>query len=130
MIFTDTSVWIDFFADQPTSEVKSLVSILESEESICFTGLVIQEIFQGVKSEKKREIIEIGFAPLIEIFPNRETYKLAAELYRVSRSKGHQIRSSVDCLIAACCIEHNLELLAKDRDFKYIAQISNLKLHP
>lgn len=129
MIFVDTSVWIDFLANKDTSGVINLVHALESEETVCYTGLIIQEIFQGISSAKKREKIEDGFSPFIEIFPDRDTYKLAAKLFRDSRSNGHPIRSSIDCLIGACCIEHHLLLLANDWDFKYLTEISNLDFY-
>ena len=128
MIFVDTSVWIDLFNDRPSREVEILVQALDGEETICFTGVILQEIFQGVSSQSQRSAIEDSFSPFVEIYPNRTTYLLAADLFRESRSNGHPIRSSVDCLIAACCIEHDLELLEKDRDFNYLCEISNLKL--
>jgi predicted nucleic acid-binding protein len=128
MLFVDTSVWIDFLADRENRQVNLLVTALEDEETVCYTGIVIQELFQGIDSSKFRLQIEKGFEPMIEIFPNRKTYGSAATLYRDSRSNGHQIRSSIDCLIAACCIEHKLELLHHDRDFDYIAEISKLRL--
>jgi predicted nucleic acid-binding protein len=128
MIFVDTSVWIDFLANRETKEVANLLDALEKEETIGYTGLVIQELFQGIRSQKKREQIESSFEPFIEVFPNRESHKLAAKLFRDSRSKGHPIRSSIDCLIAACCIEHGFELLHNDRDFDHLALISKLKI--
>jgi predicted nucleic acid-binding protein len=128
MIFVDTSVWIDLFRDEKNSKVATLTEILEEGESICFAGVILQEIFQGVESPQHRQQIENSFAPFVEIFPNRNTYLGAAELYRKSRQNGHPIRSSIDCLIAACCIEHDLELLEKDRDFKFLSQVSSLKL--
>ncbi|MBT5708220.1 MAG: PIN domain nuclease [Verrucomicrobia bacterium] len=128
MLFVDTSVWIDFLADREGKQVNLLVAALKDEEPICYAGLVIQELFQGIDSPKFRLQIEKGFEPLIEIFPNQKNYRSAATLYRDFRSNGHQIRSSIDCLIAACCIEHKLDLLHHDRDFEYIAEISKLKL--
>jgi predicted nucleic acid-binding protein len=126
MIFVDTSAWIDFFRDKDTEEVRYLANALE-EDTIAYTGMVLQELFQGISSAKKRDLVEESFEPFVEIFPSRSTYRLAAELFRKSRGKGHPIRSSVDCLFAACCLEQNLELLEKDRDYLYISQISRLK---
>ena len=129
MLFVDTSVWIRFFADQETSEVDRLTVALEEEEAtIAFTGVILQEIMQGVGKKKLRESIEQSFEPFVEIFPSRKTYLMAAELYRASRKNGHQIRSSADCLIAACCIEHKVPLLTEDSDFKYLSEVSSLCL--
>jgi predicted nucleic acid-binding protein len=126
MIFVDTSVWIDFFRDEDNAEVRYLTNALE-EDTIAYTGMVLQELFQGISSAKKRDLVEECFEPFVEIFPSRSTYRLAGELFRKSREKGHPIRSSVDCLFSACCLEQNLEILEKDRDYLYISQISRLK---
>ncbi|MDB4746168.1 hypothetical protein OAH36_04505, partial [Verrucomicrobia bacterium] len=92
MLFVDTSVWIDFLADREGKQVNLLVAALKDEEPICYAGLVIQELFQGIDSPKFRLQIEKGFEPLIEIFPNQKNYRSAATLYRDFRSNGHQIR--------------------------------------
>jgi hypothetical protein len=111
MVFVDTSVWIDFLGNRTNPQVDCLLAFLEQEETIYFTGFILQEIFQGVASARARKAIEESFVPFIEIFPTRSTHLLAANIFRKSRAKGHPIRSSVDCLIAACCIEHKLLLL-------------------
>jgi predicted nucleic acid-binding protein len=37
------------------------------------------------------------------------------------------VRSSADCLIAACAIRHDLEVLHRDRDYAALAGISSLR---
>ena len=51
----------------------------------------------------------------------------AVELYRKARKQGITIRSSADCLIAACALRHDLEVLHRDRDYPLIARVSRLK---
>jgi len=52
----------------------------------------------------------------------------AARLYRICRSKGVTIASTVDCLIAQMAIRHGLELLTRDRIFLAISQVAPLRL--
>jgi len=52
----------------------------------------------------------------------------SANIYRTLREKGVTIRSSNDCLIAYQAIYHNAQLLHKDRDFRSIADHTELKL--
>ena len=52
--------------------------------------------------------------------------EVLTRLYRSLRAKGVTIRNSVDCMIAACCIEHNARLLHNDRDFDAIATHARL----
>lgn len=127
MLLVDTSVWIDFFGDKETEEVRMLNASLESEETICFTGIILQELFQGIRSRRQRKAVEDCFLPFVEFFPTRSTYKLAAELFRSSRETGHPIRSSIDCLIGACCIENGAKILENDRDYAYLSKVSKLQ---
>jgi hypothetical protein len=54
----------------------------------------------------------------------------AAELYRAARRQGLTIRSSVDCLIAACAMRHDLPVLHMDRDYELLARVSTLTARP
>jgi predicted nucleic acid-binding protein len=127
-VFVDTSVWIEFFAGRTGPEVEGLITVLNQGQTILFSGLVLQELFQGIDSDSERSLIEKHFAPFVEMFPNRDTHKLAADLYRAARKRGYQIRSSIDCLFAACCLQQDAQILARDRDFIFLAEISGLNL--
>jgi predicted nucleic acid-binding protein len=60
--------------------------------------------------------------------PLREVVVLeAAALYRAARRVGLAVRSSSDCVIAACALRHDLEVLHRDRDFTALAQVSPLR---
>jgi hypothetical protein len=48
-------------------------------------------------------------------------------LYRMARRQGLTIRSSVDCLIAACALQHGLTVLHSDRDYPQLAKVSALQ---
>jgi predicted nucleic acid-binding protein len=56
-----------------------------------------------------------------------ERYEQAAQLYLRCRENSYTIRSSVDCLIAACAMAHDATLLHNDRDFDHIAAVVALK---
>jgi predicted nucleic acid-binding protein len=129
MVVVDTSVWIDFLAGRETPEVRTVDSLIQQEETLCYTGPILQELLQGCSGEKEAGRIEDHFESFVEIFPQRSTYLLAAKLFRDCRKRGYTIRSSVDCLIAACSLEYGAEVLHKDRDFTFIAQVSNLTIH-
>jgi predicted nucleic acid-binding protein len=51
----------------------------------------------------------------------------AVELHRSARRSGVTVRSSVDCVIAACALRHDLEVLHRDRDYGALARISPLR---
>jgi len=51
------------------------------------------------------------------------------EMYRRCRRRGITIRSTIDCLIAAVCLEADAELYQNDRDFTGIAKVHGVKLY-
>lgn len=128
MILVDTSVWIDFLKNRKTLAIDRLLFFLEKEETILYTGLILQELLQGCRKESDCLLIENHFQSFIEIFPQKTTYRLAAKIYRDAKNKGFTIRSSIDCLISACAIEHKVPVLQQDRDYLYIQKISSLKI--
>ena len=121
MILVDTSVWIDFLQGAENSATRLLKKKIDERESLAFTGLILLEILQGIERPADREKIKSKFDPLIELHPQRTSYRLAAEIYQKTRREGHTIRSVIDCLIAALALESNATILHKDRDFKRIA---------
>jgi predicted nucleic acid-binding protein len=64
---------------------------------------------------------QIGTPVALDLFLN------AADIYRIGRSKGYTIRSSIDCLIAAIAIENNVPIWHYDRDFPTIARYTSLQ---
>lgn len=51
----------------------------------------------------------------------------AVDLYRAARRSGATVRSSVDCLIAACALRYDLEVVHRDRDFSALANVCGLR---
>lgn len=48
----------------------------------------------------------------------------AIDLYRRARRTGFTVRSSVDCLIAACALRNGLTVVHCDRDYPHLARIA------
>ena len=129
MILVDTSVWIDFFRGANSAHCRALHKLIEDEEDIAITEIILTEILQGIKSDK---IFRTVMNYLIE-FPiykpkGTETYLAAARIFRDCRKGGKTVRKTVDCIIAAICLENNLILLHKDSDFDLIGACSKLEL--
>jgi predicted nucleic acid-binding protein len=129
VILVDTSVWIDYFNTQPSDEAAYLTFCIAESRALVIPGLVLTEILLGVRNDAEavrivRMMSAFDLAPELE----RTDYEQAAGLYRACRARGITPRSTVDCLIAQLCVRHEYELLARDRDFAAIAQVSPLKL--
>lgn len=128
MTLVDTTVWIDLFAGRNTSQVSLFGSLIVAKEDICLCGVILTEVLQGIKDEKEYSKTESILSNLIYLTMERSTFLLAANIYRSIRSKGITIRNSVDCMIAAVCIENKIPMLHNDKDFDIIAKEVDLKV--
>jgi len=121
----DTSIWIDYFRKKENSGVKFFVKILEQKWPYGITGLIYQEILQGVSSQKDFEQLSMYLETQKFYHPKDPiiSYQAAAQKYFLCRKKGITIRSTVDCFIAQIAIEHNLCLVHNDRDYSLIKKV-------
>ena len=125
MFLIDTSVWIDYFREKNTSEVRFFNKILDAKLPYGITSVIYQEILQGVASKKDFNNLS-GHLETQRFFHPKDpilTYKKAAELYFKCRNKGITIRSTIDCLIAEIAVEHELSLLHHDKDYLQIQKL-------
>ncbi len=125
MVLVDTSVWIDFFRRVRPLDLESHV---EFEEVVTCLP-VVQEVLQGFRDESAFRVAREGLLslPMVEAPLGMEVFETAVDLYRTARRAGQTVRSSVDCLIAACALRHDLEVLHRDRDYTALARISRLR---
>jgi hypothetical protein len=91
------------------------------------TGIVLQELLQGVRGPKGREAIIGRFAALPFVVPDRQDHIEAALLHTACRGKGLQV-GTIDALLAQLCLRHDLTLLSTDRDFSRIAGVVPLRV--
>ena len=128
MTLVDTSVWIDYFRDNESSETTHLTNAVQNNEDICVSGIIVTEILQGVLDEKEYHSVKALLNTFIFLPMPIEAYVLAADIYRHAKQKGQTIRNTIDCLIAACAITHEVPLLQDDKDYLTISKFSKLKL--
>jgi predicted nucleic acid-binding protein len=129
MILVDTSIWIDFLRGENSLERRILHQLIENEEDISITGIILTEILQGIKEEKMNHSIRDYLLEFTISEPKSiVTYVNAARIYGECRKKGKTIRSTVDCIIAAIALENNWAILHKDRDYDIIKECVVLKV--
>jgi hypothetical protein len=121
----DTSLWIEFFRAPRRVDIPAIVDF--DEVATCLP--VVQEVLQGIREEAHYRKARLGLLnmPLIEVPLGLDVVEDAVALYRTARRNALTIRSSADCLIAACALRHDLEVLHRDRDYPLIARISRLR---
>nr|WP_294521016.1 PIN domain-containing protein [uncultured Rhodopila sp.] len=116
MIVVDSSVWIGNLRDHDTGAVRKLRALDPMRSVIVVPDLVLLEVLRGARDEasaariernlSKFDIIQLGGKPIAVS---------AARHHRQLRGLGITIRSSIDMLIGAFCIEHGASLLHHDR---------------
>lgn len=93
------------------------------------TEPIVLEVLMGAQNEAhadrlRKLLVSLDLRPLEGL---RDAER-AARIYRGCRRRGHTVRSSVDCLIAAVALREDLPVLALDRDFEAIAEETGLEL--
>ena len=125
MILVDTSIWIETFRRRRPLDLEAIVDF----EDVVTCLPVIQEVLQGFRDESpfRRARAAMFSLPTVESPLAGDVFSQAVDLYRGARRAGRTVRSSTDCLIAACAIRHDLEVLHRNRDYAAIAEISPLR---
>jgi hypothetical protein len=128
-MLVDTSAWIEWLRASGTRPDRILTQAFARGELIFVTGVVVQEILQGARDESHATELQRLLSACRGIEPvYPETYEHAATLFRRCRAAGRSVRGTVGCLIAAIAFEHNVEVLAYDRDFETLGKICGLRL--
>lgn len=123
MLVVDSSVWIDFFCDIPSPACDELSQVLaDGQVRVVVPDVVLFEVLRGFRSERQLRQAQhlmqtFGAEPCV----GEHVALVAAQHYRLLRSQGITVRSAIDVLIAAFCIEEDYFLLHKDRDFTAFA---------
>ncbi|MGL1834077.1 type II toxin-antitoxin system VapC family toxin [Rhodocyclaceae bacterium SMB388] len=132
MYLVDTSVWIDYLRGQSGRHVAFLDSLLDNPLATGLCNAVYMEILQGARDVPSFERLQRYFSTqrFYDFVDARQAHESAAQLLLTCRQKGFTVRSTLDCLIAQCAIEHNLVLLHNDRDYVGLGKCtSNLRQH-
>jgi len=127
VILVDSSVWVDFFSSSPSRAGDELRRMIEDSEPFALTGIAVAEVLQGLT----RDAAPIErFLEQWELLEPRgfDTYRRAAEIYRLARRKGVTL-ATIDTLIAAIALEHGASVFTLDRDFSRIARLAGLELY-
>lgn len=126
MILLDSSVWIASF--QRRDPIKLDVVVDLDDVATCLP--VVREVLPGFRDEGAFRVAAqasmLSF-PMVESPMEQDVLLDAVVPYRTARRSGVTVRSSVDCLIAACALRHDLEVIHRDRDYPALARISALR---
>jgi predicted nucleic acid-binding protein len=130
MILVDSSVWIDFFNGRATPGVERLSELLlDAAAPIGMPDLVLFEVLRGFRHDQDFQAARRTLAalPVVEIGGEAQALRGSGH-YRSLRARGIIVRSPIDVMLAAYCIEHDHALLHNDRDFDALESLQGLKV--
>lgn len=123
-VLVDSNVWI-----RHEHARLILMELVSEDTDIAICPAILTEVLRGVRGPKRyRETRALLMdARFFDSPTPLERFEEAAQIYLRCRDGG-VTPSTVDCLIAATAIEHELPLLTFDTDFELIARYTALKL--
>ena len=127
MILVDSSVWIDYFNGQENRE-SLLLDRLLLQHTIITGDIILLEILQGFSNDRDFLLArnELSKLPCYDL-SNKDLALKGAQYYRTLRKKGITIRKTIDMVIGTFCIENDVMLLHRDKDFLPMSEHLGLK---
>ena len=131
MLIVDSTVWIDYFNGVENPQTDHLHQIAD-KTPILIGDLILAEVLQGFRNDADFEKARRAFGKYIQVeMVTPELALQSARNYRMLRSKGVNVRKTIDSLIATYCIENEHELLHNDSDFDgYEKHLGLRVIHP
>ena len=123
MIVIDSSVWIAYSNNIKTKEVEILNNLLKNQVEIAVTSIIILETIAGEWDLKKYKEIKETLESFDLIRVDHFTIMLAIEIYRKCEDIGKTMKY-LDCMIAASCIQYDLEIFSSDKHFNIMADVT------
>jgi len=129
-VLLDTSVLSEGLRRKKTNIYSTnifLYHLINNEEVLCITGLILQETLSSITNIKLYNQIKEILLKFSYIEPSKEDYLFASEIRNLLKHKG-VTTNTVDVLIASLSIRYNLPIATYDKDFDHIAKYTQLKV--
>ena len=123
MIAVDTSSLIAFFSGALGSDVNQVHAALAASQ-ICLPPVVLTELLGDAATQDALEAA-VNSWPVLE--PDAGYWIRAARTRSILISRGLTAKVP-DTLIAQSCIDHDVALITRDKDFRHFTKYCGLKL--
>ena len=120
-VLIDTCAWIDFFKSQTGCLGNQVAELVETNQA-AITGVVIAELFQGVKQEKESQRLRILFRSIHYLPTEDKDWLSAGDLAQQLRIRGLTLPLT-DILIAVVAQRNAISVLTLDKHFQYLPVI-------
>ena len=123
MIAADTSSLVAYFDGQRGDDVDQIAAAFTASDLV-LPPVVVTEILSDPAGAPALETL-IGQLPTLEL--HNGYWTRAGMARRHVRSRGFKARVG-DALIAQSCLDHDVALITRDRDFRHFAKHCGLRL--
>ena len=125
----DTSGWVEYLRATGSRGDRALTTAIRKGEDILVPDVVRLELLAGAADEAAAHDLRRLLARCTALpSASPADHDVAASLYRAARRSGRTVRSLLDCLVAAMALRVEAPVLARDRDFEVLAEVSPLQL--
>ena len=125
-VLIDTSVWIKYFKDKPSTFSTRVDEVLSRHE-VCVPKIVIAELIQGSKTEREISLIQ-DFVDAFSVIDQKEdSWVKAGRLSFNLRKRGKTIHLT-DCYIAVIAQEYSCQICTLDEHFVDLTKILHIGL--
>jgi predicted nucleic acid-binding protein len=125
MIAADTSTWIAFIQGAAGPDVDRLESALR-DGRLALPPAVLTELLSNTAIPERLSNL-LSALPLLEI--SADYWRRAGGLRATVQAKGRKARLG-DALIAQSCIDAEVALITRDRDFRAFAEVADFSILP
>ena len=123
MICADTSVFVAMMEGEEGSDVEAVAEALR-QRALVFAPVVITELLSAPALTESLQVVLLQ-VPRLEITPGY--WERAGVLRR--KLMRHRYRPKLaDTLIAQSCLDHQVPLVTRDRDFSAFQRLAGLRL--
>lgn len=124
MIAADTSSVIAFLMGDASEDTAFLTDAITSA-SLCLPPVVVTELLSDPVISVKSElfILELPVLDILDGFWVRAAKTRATILQQGFKAK------TADALVAQSCLDHNVALITRDKDFRHYVKHCGLKLY-
>ena len=125
MIAVDTSSLIAYLSGDDGLDVEATEVAIAHRQAV-LPPVVLSELLSDPRLHSDVKDLLVAL-PMLELL---DGYWGRAGLLRAKTLAGRRKAALADILIAQSCLDHDVELVTRDRDFKPLAGIAGLRLIP
>jgi predicted nucleic acid-binding protein len=124
LIAFETSSMIAYLSGETGGDVTAVDNAMQAEEGT-FPPVVLMELLSD-HTLSEHTVRFLRKVPQLDILEGY--WERAGELRASLRRRGLKAHVA-DTLIAQCCLDHDVPLITRDRDFRHFARHAGLRLH-